>query len=132
MRKKREERRLRGFLVQEVEFPFETGARLCGDDLKRWLMNRGLSLLDAGEFVIGIPDFKSTSIALDDRGRIVDYDQYYQDAEYVISNYHNAIKERLMRMWERGIYVRRLVYFDNVKPDCLEFHKWTIISPYER
>jgi hypothetical protein len=121
---------LAGPRTQESEFPFvEKGSRLCGNDLERWLMDRGLSLFDAKDIVIGISDFKSTTLAFDDKGRIVDYDQYYQEPEF-IRPHSRAIWDRLQRQARAGIIrsPETVLIFKNVVPDCLEYYG--LVSPY--
>ena len=117
--------------LSHQEFPFvEKGSRLCGSDLERWLMDRGLSLFDAKDIVIGISDFKCTTLAFDEKGRIVDFDQYYQDAEFVRTR-GRAIWERLQHQARVGI-IRRgpetVLVFNNIAPDCLEYYG--LVSPY--
>jgi hypothetical protein len=111
--------------LSHQEFPFvEKGSRLCGSDLERWLMDRGLSLFDTYDIVIGISDFKCTTLAFDEKGRIVDYDQYYADPEYVKVNWGRAIWQRLQHEAHEGKikWVDRLLIFNNASPNCLEYY----------
>ncbi len=108
---------------QTQEFPLIKGSRLCGSDLERWLMDRGLSLLDAKDIIIGVSDFKSTTLALDDKGRIVDFDQYYEEPEFIRAR-GRAIWDRLQRQARAGIIrsPERVLIFKNIVPDCLEYY----------
>jgi hypothetical protein len=111
-------------------FPLKRGARLCGDDLERWLSDRGLSYLDVKDVINGIPDFKSITLALDETGRIVDYDQYYDDAERIIKYYGRRIWDRLQRQAKAGIIrsPEKVLVFKNIPPNCLEYYG--SVSPY--
>jgi DNA-directed RNA polymerase subunit RPC12/RpoP len=112
------------------ESSLKMGVRLCGDSLERWLTDRGLSYLDAKDVIIGIPDFKSTTLALDYEGKIVDYDQYYEDAERVLKFLGRRIWERLQRQAREGIIrtPEKVLVFKNIPPDCLECYG--TVTPY--
>lgn len=107
----------RAFEMKILRAEYET---YCGAILTEKLREGGLGYTEITKIEQGMQDFKSTSLAYDEFGNIIDYDQYYEVARFVERRFGEAIKERISRVHPEYFHV---IFYNHALKDgevCLK------------